>query len=209
MMKRNTSISPVVLTMLTVCLLSASAVNASYVFQPSPNDLSELPHANFFTWGINFTVPQGEIITSATLAITNIWDWTIENDDHLYIHLLDNPRSGTVSYTDNEGGGDNFAGQGTLVGNWSDPYGGYARNFNLVYDFGALGLLDALNAYAATTPAGGRANFGFGLDPDCHYYNNGVTFTITTGPSNNGNPVPEPATITLMGLAGLSLIRRR
>ena len=32
-------------------------------------------------------------------------------------------------------------------------------------------------------------NFGFGIDPDCHYYNDGITFNITTT-----HEAPEPAT---------------
>jgi hypothetical protein len=43
-----------------------------------------------------------------------------------------------------------------------------------------------------------------GLDPDCHFYNNGVLLTITTG------AVPEPVTVALLG-AGIAagLYRRR
>jgi hypothetical protein len=39
-------------------------------------------------------------------------------------------------------------------------------------------------------------NIAIGLDPDCHFYNNGVMLTITTG-----NPVPEPAALLLFAPA--------
>jgi len=48
------------------------------------------------------------------------------------------------------------------------------------------------------------ANFGFGLDPDCHYFNEGITFTIETY-------IPAPGAI-LLGSIGLGLVgwlRRR
>jgi hypothetical protein len=190
-------------------LPAAPAARANYIFQPKPADLSDLPHEKYFTWGIDFALPADEKITGAALTFTNIWDWTTEKNDHLFIHLLYNIALGVRSYADNQGGGDNFAGRGALVGNWSDLAGGHPRNFDLVFDFGVLGILDNLKADIATTPRTGRANFGFGLDPDCHYYNSGVTFTITTESVIDTNPIPEPVTICLLGLGALGLLKKR
>jgi hypothetical protein len=197
------------LCVIAIGLFTATSANAGVtVFHPTPNDLSELPHAEYFTWGINFTLAPNEKITIAALTFNNIWDWTQETNDHLFVHLLDNIKLGSISYVDNEGGGDNFAGQGTLVGNWSDPFGDKPRNFNLVFDFGSLGLLDTLNTYATTTPGTGKANFGFGIDPDCHYYNDGVAFTITTE-TKPTIQTPEPATIAILAIGGLLLRKKR
>jgi hypothetical protein len=183
----------------------AAPCYASYLFRPYPHDLSDLPHEKYFTWGINIVLPPDEKIVDATLQFTNIWDWSTEKTDHLFIHMLDNPKSGVLSYTDNQGGGDNFAGKGIFIGNWTDPVGSQPRNYDLVYDFRDMGLLDNLKSYLATVPKSNQATFGFGIDPDCHFFNDDVTFTIFTEPIN-ANSVPEPLAILLL-LFGVAMMR--
>jgi hypothetical protein len=185
------------ITFAVASLFAASIANAgTYTYQPVNKDLSDLDHYYAYTWGIDSTIPQGERITSATLTIKNIWDWTVE-DDILHVTLLDNPTSGVKSYYDNQGEGDFFAGQGTKVGTWTDTVGGRSRNFDLTFDLGQAGLLDKLNQYAKD------GKFGFGFDPDCHYFNDGVSLTVHT------QPVPEPATMAAMGLGIAALLKRR
>lgn len=190
--------------------MSVPAIAGSTVsFTPSDADLADLPHANWYTWGINFTVPQGQTITGAVLTYHNIYDWRVE-PDRLSTHLLDNPLSGLRSGNDIDNGTDYFvttySGPQVLVGNWDDPAGGHATGFNLVYDFGSLHLLDTLNAYAATQPTSGKANFGFGIDPDCHYYNSGITFEITTCPTV---PVPGAVLLGSIGVVIVGWLRRK
>ena len=66
-----------------------------------------------------------------------------------------------------------------------------------MFDLGALGLLGKMNQYAAD------GKLGFGFDPDCHYFNDGVNLEVTT------QAVPEPASFAVLGLGGLLLIKRR
>ena len=76
---------------------------------------------------------------------------------------------------------------------WHD-IDGPASKTNVVYNFDDL-LIGILTTYA------GDGSFGFGMDPDCHYYNDGITFSIET----ERTPVPEPGTMMLLGFGMLGL----
>jgi len=167
---------------------------ATYTFQPTPADLDDLDHSSYYTWGIDWDIPAGEIIVSASLSFDDIRNWNKKSND-LWVHLLDSANTGVTEYWDGEGGGDNFSGQGILLHHWQDLP---ASAQDITYDFDPFEIA-TLNTYVTD------GNFGLGFDPDCHYYNNGITLNIETA------PVPIPTTILLLGsgLLGFGLLSRR
>ena len=165
----------------------------TYTFTPTPADLSDLDHNYYYTWRISWTIPANESIFGASLFIDNINNWQVE-PDILYIHLLDTASSGVRSYYDNEGGGDAFSGQGLLLTTFTDDDPNPNPSEDFLYTFTATDS-QRLTQYLAD----GR--FAFGFDPDCHYYNSGVTFTINT------QTVPEPVT-ALLAAPAFALLRR-
>lgn len=190
----------------------------TYTFQPSTNDMNDLDHNNYYSWKLGLNLLPGEIITGATLTFKNIWDWQYGEPDILYVHLLDNPPALTTMIStnlwsgyDNEGGGDYWNGKGPLIGTWSDPKGGYNGQYKLPYLTFSLPQADPLYADLSdlTNFIVNDGKFGFGLDPDCHYFNEGIKFTITTTTATV--PTPEPSTLFLLagGLAGLPFLVKK
>ena len=121
----------------------------------------------------------------------SIRNWDNRAND-LYVHLLDTAPVGVTVAHDGEGGGDAFAGQGSLLEHYEDLPNSAQ---DITYHFDAAELL-ALNTYMQN-----GNDFALAFDPDCHYWNDGVTLTLTY--------VPEPATMGLLALGGLALLKRR
>lgn len=137
----------------------------------------------------------------------------------------------TYVRTDNDNSSDNFASwtNQKLVGIYSDRDGVYheysaSSDPDITFTFSDLAnicydsngnpinidpdpnptdLIPTLNAWAAD------GNWALGFDPDCHFYNNGITFTVTTAPTPPDQPIPEPATIVLASLGMSAMLGAR
>jgi hypothetical protein len=137
----------------------------------------------------------------------------------LFIHLLDSAKNaGVASFQDAPANqvpvidiNDDFAGQRYL----NNPLvnAGTANTFLTQQSFSTVGhdfvytfTADQLNILSAYFLNG--SDIAFGFDPDCHFWNDGISFSFTTSPTT---PTPEPATLALLGtgLAGFYYRRKR
>jgi hypothetical protein len=167
---------------------------AMYTITPSDADLGDLDHNKAYSWGFDRPWKSTETVKSATLNFSKIYDW--ENESNvLYIHLLDTATKGITTYTDNEGGGDYFKNKGIVLTVYRNLS---TRPQDLSYTFTAS-QLQTLTTYAAD------GKLGLGLDPDCHFYNCGVSLNFCTGTTE----VPEPATMSLLAMGGLAVFFRK
>lgn len=181
-----------------------------------PNQF-DLDHHRAYAWRIDNVNLAGQTITSATITFRNISNWDT-NPNMLFIHLLDSAsNAGVSSFVDASGTPvpssqiqDNFAGSlynvNPLVNSGTANTLLTARSFTttpttFVYTFTAAQLA-ALNTYFQN-----GNNVAFGFDPDCHFWNNGIAFKMTT----ECTTVPEPTTLALLGtgITGFIIKRRR
>ncbi|MBN1555811.1 MAG: hypothetical protein JXA11_13790 [Phycisphaerae bacterium] len=176
-------------------IASASFAGADVIeLQPNPVDLYDLDHGWYYTWGIVAGRDiSGFVITGASLFFDDIRNWDASDND-LWIHLLDSAPSGVRAYRDYGGGGDAFAYQGVLLEHYEDLP---VTAQDITYTFTNDEVL-ALNLYLQNGD-----NFALGFDPDCHFYNNGVTLRLVY------TSVPEPACLAVLSVGALLPRRRR
>ncbi len=93
-----------------VAVVPVAAFANSYTF--SDPGLKSLAHGTAYSWGLSPTanstgttlgslehvLNSGQVITSATLTITGVYDWTDEPDDVLYVNILNDLKPGNHSY---------------------------------------------------------------------------------------------------------------
>ncbi|HEX2965909.1 MAG TPA: PEP-CTERM sorting domain-containing protein [Syntrophorhabdaceae bacterium] len=197
-------------------------------------DIFDLDHNYLYLWGINYSLSATEVITGATISIANINDWQLEANDILKFYLLDNARINdqtaqvdVLSIYDGEGrttnnevpkyktnplydpnasqnSGKKFTDYLTLGTTYTDNNGWTVEQFSYAFSNSELAWLS--EALATANPfIDKNANFGMAFDPDCHYYNDGITLTITT----TTRQVPEPGAILLLGLSLLGFFWAR
>ncbi|MFC1783275.1 hypothetical protein ACFL02_06775 [Planctomycetota bacterium] len=195
-----------IIAVIFVTLYSCGISNASFTYNPTPPDLQDLPHEKYFAWQIADGLP-GIPLLSATITVVGIANipldppenelffnlltksdvesiWTFVPGDHLY-EGLDQPPPDIFNDL-----------PGMQLTSYSDPDSTQTVD-TFIYPFDPTQLAALQNSIDTD----GLAIIG--LDPDCYYYNSGITLSVV--------PVPTPGAIFLGGL-GIGLVgwlRRR
>jgi len=205
----------------TFALALAARASASMVsFTPSPVDLNDLDHHMVYTWRIDNINLNGGTVTGASLTFSNIANWDT-NANVLHMWLLDTAKNaGVASFVDDK---TNSSPVTDLTDDFlnarfhSDPAwlvaSGTAQTFLADKSFTTTPTTYTLTFTPAELAVlqqyikNGK-DIAFGIDPDCHFFNDGVTFSM------NITPVPEMnALFPLVGLfaavSSTHILRRR
>ena len=187
------------LMMASLVLAAHAAMAGTYTFQPNDRDMYDLDHHYAYEWGIASELGENEVVIGASIFFDNIRNWNNRSND-LYVTLLDSDFEGINKSYDNQGGGDYFATQGLLLKHYKDLS---SSAQDITYHFDPYEI-DQLKTNLDDDLS------GLGFDPDCHFYNCGIKFTIETD-EGGGSTVPEPlaGSILLGGVAMMTACRRR
>ncbi len=206
---------------LLVSVLLAAAVSFGDIITISPpgaGDIRDLDHNYAYLWRIDLNsylnLQPNETITGVSLFFDNITDWTNEVNDILWVNMVDpnyiHGSNSVTFYTDNQNPSNFFSiirrqyFRTTLIDTWSDPNSA-SQTDDITFNIDLAAFLDYISDDPTHTDQAGW--IGFGLDGDCHYWNDGVRLVINTTTTN----VPEPTLLSLLGcgLLGLLFIRRK
>jgi hypothetical protein len=192
MKKVNLKIFGIAVLMFLIIPLAAQATTQSW----STTAFTSMAHGTDYTWNVDpgsgsWSIPVGEHIVSASLTITELNNWYEPEEDYMNIFLLDD---NTYNNTNNGWP------VKTLLTTYRDTNGTQYSNPTETYTYDLTNSqLSVLTGYLSNS-----SNFALGFDPNCHYYDRNMTFTINT-------QVPEPSSLLLIGsgLLGLLAFRKK
>ncbi|HEY0370243.1 MAG TPA: hypothetical protein VGC85_11650 [Chthoniobacterales bacterium] len=205
--------------LLATAALTVQSRAALVSYTPNPVDLNDLDHHSVYTWRIDNINLNGGAITAASLTFKNIANWDA-NANILHMWLLDTAKhAGVASFIDDKTNSspvtdmtDDFLNAryhndpAWLVANGTAQTFLGGKSFTTTPSTYVLNFTPTELASLQQYISNGK-DIALGLDPDCHFFNDGITFSM------NITPVPEISAffpiVGLLAAVGTTHVLRR